>query len=138
MCMLFYRTPVMADIYKEIPKPTLGLNCVGGKSVAELIRNMSDKGTVVTYGGMSKQPIVLSTACLIFNDMRIRGFWMTRWNQISSSEERGSMLSEITSIIKKGGLKPPVCREVKFENFKDAVAKSMEPYVSEKQILVMQ
>ncbi|KAG8200533.1 hypothetical protein JTE90_000606 [Oedothorax gibbosus] len=131
------RSPVMTDIFKEIPKPSLGLNCVGGKSVSELIRNMKDKGTIVTYGGMSKQPIALSTASLIFNDMRIVGFWMTRWSQQCSIEERKSMLQEITSIMKKGCLRPPVSREVKFDNFKDAIAKAMEPYVSEKQILVM-
>lgn len=133
-----FRSPMMADIFKSIPKPKLGFNCVGGKSAAELIRHMADKGTLVTYGGMSKQPLTISTACLIFNDIRLRGYWMTHWNSVHSKEERADMLQEITNIIKKGGLKPPICREVKFDNFKDAVAKSLEPYVSEKQVLVMQ
>ncbi|XP_054715755.1 enoyl-[acyl-carrier-protein] reductase, mitochondrial-like [Uloborus diversus] len=131
------RTPTMSDIFKNIPKPKLGLNCVGGKSAAELIRHMADKGTLVTYGGMSKQPLTISTACLIFNDIRLRGYWMTHWNHIHSNEDRTAMLEEITNIIKRGNLKPPVYREVKFDNFKDAVAKSMEAYISEKQILVM-
>lgn len=128
----------MADIFKSVPKPKLGLNCVGGKSAAELIRHMADKGTLVTYGGMSKQPLTISTACLIFNDIKLRGYWMTHWNSAHSKDERGAMLKEVADIAKKGNLKPPCCREVKFDNFKEAVAKCMEPYVSEKQILVMQ
>lgn len=133
----FSRTPKMADIFKSIPKPKLGFNCVGGKSAAELIRHMADKGTLVTYGGMSKQPLTISTACLIFNDIRLRGYWMTHWKAVHTKEENEAMYKEISDIIKKGELKPPACREVKFDNFLDAVGKSMEPYVSEKQILVM-
>lgn len=128
----------MSDIFKSVPKPKLGLNCVGGKSAAELIRHMANKGTLVTYGGMSKLPLTISTACLIFNDIRLRGYWMTHWNSAHSKEERAMLLKEITDIIKKGGLKPPVCRKVKFDNFLDGVTKCMEPYVSEKQVLVMQ
>lgn len=127
----------MADIFKNIPKPKLGFNCVGGKSAAELIRCMADKGTLVTYGGMSKQPLAISTACLIFNDIRLHGYWMTQWNSVHSKEDRESMLTEISGIVKEGALKPPICREVKFDNFLEAVGKSMEPFVSEKQILVM-
>ncbi|KFM63095.1 Trans-2-enoyl-CoA reductase, mitochondrial, partial [Stegodyphus mimosarum] len=110
------RTPTMIDILKNIQRPKLGFNCVGGKSAAELIRHMTDKGTIVTYGGMSKQPITISTACLIFSDIRLRGFWMTQWNKVHSAEERTEMLNEITSIIKGGGLKPPANRMIKFQN----------------------
>lgn len=35
--------------------------------------------TKVTYGGMSKQPVMVPTGLLIFNDVRCSGFWMTRW-----------------------------------------------------------
>lgn len=132
------RTPMMNDIFKNIPKPNLGLNCVGGKSAAELIRHMSNKGILVTYGGMSKQPLTISTACLIFNDITLRGYWMSHWNKEHPEEERNAMLEEITKIIKKGSLKPPLCRQVKFSNFKEAISKSMEPYISEKQVLVME
>ncbi|PRD32860.1 UNVERIFIED_CONTAM: Enoyl-[acyl-carrier-protein] reductase [Trichonephila clavipes] len=132
------RSPLMADIFKSIPKPALAFNCVGGKSAAELMRQMTDKGTVVTYGAMSKQPLMINTGHLIFNDLRIRGFWMTKWKEVHTKEEVEKMLKEITSIIKTGLLKPPTNRMVKLDNFKDAVAKSMESYVTEKQILVME
>ncbi|XP_015917036.2 enoyl-[acyl-carrier-protein] reductase, mitochondrial [Parasteatoda tepidariorum] len=131
------RSPIMSDIFKQIPKPSLGFNCVGGKSAAELIRHMTNKGTLVTYGGMSKLPLTISTACLIFNDIRVVGYWMSRWVMEHSNEERSVMLKELTDIVKRGGLKPPTHREVDFDNFKDAVAKSMEEYVTEKQIIVM-
>ncbi|GBN63011.1 Enoyl-[acyl-carrier-protein] reductase, mitochondrial [Araneus ventricosus] len=132
------QSPIMADILKSIPKPILGLNCVGGKSAAELIRHMADGGTLVSYGAMSKQPLMVNTISLIFNDIRLRGFWMTKWKNTHSKEEAQQMINEITNIVKEGHLKPPIHRFVKFDNFKEAVAKAMEPFVTEKQILSME
>ncbi len=39
-----------------------------------------DGGTLVTYGGMSMQPVTASTAAMIFKDITFRGFWLSgRW-----------------------------------------------------------
>lgn len=43
------------DLIAELPKAKLGLNGVGGKDATELMRWVEKGGTVVTYGGMSKQ-----------------------------------------------------------------------------------
>jgi trans-2-enoyl-CoA reductase len=45
----------------------------------QLVRALGPGGCMVTYGGMSQQPVQLSTASLIFNDVTLRGFWMSRW-----------------------------------------------------------
>lgn len=131
------RTMLMEEIFSHIPKPSLAFNCVGGKSAAELIRHMVNKGTMVTYGGMSKQPLTISTASFIFNDIRMRGYWMTQWKKDSSVAERNAMFAEITSLMHKKVMTPPANQQVPFDNYKDAITKSMEPFVSEKQILVM-
>lgn len=39
-----------------------------------------DGGTLVTYGGMSMQPVTAPTAAMIFKDITFRGFWLSgRW-----------------------------------------------------------
>ncbi|KFV56664.1 hypothetical protein N328_07228, partial [Gavia stellata] len=53
------RKPEMKDVFKSIPKPRLALNCVGGKSTTEMLRHLQPKGTMVTYGGMAKQPVMV-------------------------------------------------------------------------------
>ena len=57
----------------------LGLNCVGGKSAQAVARALGPGATMVTYGGMSRQPVNLPTGQLIFRDLRLRGFWLSRW-----------------------------------------------------------
>ena len=64
----------------EVPLPKLVLNCVSGKAVIELVKAMAENATLVTYGGMSRQPLVVPTSPFIFKNIRLAGFWMTRWN----------------------------------------------------------
>uniref|UniRef100_A0A8D1YC85 Enoyl-[acyl-carrier-protein] reductase, mitochondrial n=1 Tax=Sus scrofa TaxID=9823 RepID=A0A8D1YC85_PIG len=54
------RKPEMKNFFKNVPQPRLALNCVGGKSSTELLRHLAPGGTMVTYGGMAKQPVVAS------------------------------------------------------------------------------
>ena len=64
----------------ELAPPKLVLNCVSGKSVIELVKAMAENATLVTYGGMSRQPLVVPTSAFIFKNIRLVGYWMTRWN----------------------------------------------------------
>ncbi|KAM3425991.1 hypothetical protein MY4824_010089 [Beauveria thailandica] len=59
----------------------LALNCVGGKSATTLARALGNGGTLVSYGGMSRQPITLPVGLLIFKDIRFVGFWLSTWNE---------------------------------------------------------
>lgn len=134
----FVRTPEMQELMKSLPKPKLGLNCVGGKQVADLLKFLAKKSSLVTYGGMSKQPLMVPTGSLIFNDVKIRGYWMTQWNKENKNTTKSEeMWKYIGGMAQSGHLRAPVHTLVPFEQFTDAVAKSMEPLLSRKQILVM-
>lgn len=65
----------------ELPKPKLALNCVGGKNALEMCKHLDNEGIMVTYGGMSREPVIVPTSSLIFKDLQFRGFWMTRWKE---------------------------------------------------------
>lgn len=56
------------DIFKsgKIEKPLLALNCVCGKNAAEVQRHMGKGGVMVTYGGMSREPLIVPASSLIF------------------------------------------------------------------------
>ncbi|XP_072356967.1 enoyl-[acyl-carrier-protein] reductase, mitochondrial isoform X2 [Scyliorhinus torazame] len=73
------RKPEMKELFKKVPRPRLALNGVGGKSATEILRHLEKGGTTVTYGGMAKQPITVPVSALIFNNVKIRGFWVTQW-----------------------------------------------------------
>lgn len=79
----------------------LGLNCVGGKPTSALIKTLSQGGHLVTYGGMSKQPLQLPTAGLIFKDLKFSGFWVSRWAK-DNVEEKIRTVEEVLDMTRRG------------------------------------
>ncbi|KAJ6663722.1 hypothetical protein lerEdw1_009801 [Lerista edwardsae] len=133
------RKPGVKDLLKDVPKPVLALNGVGGKSATELLRHLQHKGTMVTYGGMSKQPVTVPVSAFIFKDVKLRGFWMTQWKRdhAQNQEELRGMIADLLSLIRRGQLATPACQEVPLVRFQEALTSSMKPYVSAKQILLL-
>ena len=52
--------------WRELPRPRLALNCVGGASGTELCKALGEDGVHVTYGGMSLKPVIAATSHMIF------------------------------------------------------------------------
>ncbi|XP_069659462.1 enoyl-[acyl-carrier-protein] reductase, mitochondrial isoform X2 [Haliaeetus albicilla] len=132
------RKPEMKDIFKSIPKPRLALNCVGGKSTTEMLRHLQPKGTMVTYGGMAKQPVMVPVSTFIFRDVRLRGFWMTQWKKDHAQDQESltSMMDALCQLIRRGQLTAPACTEVPLQDYKAALEATMKPFTSSKQILL--
>ncbi|KAI9885326.1 MAG: 6-phosphofructokinase, alpha subunit [Watsoniomyces obsoletus] len=94
-------------------KVKLGLNCVGGKSATALARILADDGCLVTYGAMSKQPLILPAGLLIFKNVRCEGFWVSRWAQ-KHPDQKMETLRELLGLLKKGELTLGPMREVEW------------------------
>lgn len=107
-------------------KPLLALNCVGGKSATELIRHMEKGGIMVTYGGMSMQPVTIPTAALIFKNVQIYGFWMTEWSRVNAdSDERKDMFDDLITMMENHQLKSPNFELVPFDKYEDALSNTL-------------
>lgn len=55
----------------------LALNCVGGKNATGVARKLAKNGLMLTYGGMSFQPVIIPTSLHIFKNITSAGFWVT-------------------------------------------------------------
>ncbi len=89
--------------------PRLALDSVGGPSASVMLSCLGMGGTIVTYGSLSRQPVVLSSSHLIYKDMRALGFWFSRWMVEHSVTERYEMLNELVqSLLDEGVTCPPV------------------------------
>lgn len=136
----FVRTPEMKELINSYnQKPKLALNCVGGKSATELIRFLEEKGTIVTYGGMSKKPLTIPTGALIFKEVKIVGYWNTQWNfEHRDSNEKKDMYKNLCNLMRDCKLIPSPSELIPFSNFQVAVDKSLEGFQNQKKVLVMQ
>lgn len=126
------------EIVKNIERPKLALNCVGGKSSMSLFRYLAPKGTMVTYGGMSRQPVTVPTGSLIFDDVNVRGFWMSKWNAEHQKDAiKLNMVEEVCQLVQNGQLASPPCTKHALKDFKTAISEALRPYSKTKQLLIM-
>lgn len=92
----------------------IGLNCVGGKPTSALVKCLSQSGHLVTYGGMSKQPLQLPTAALIFKDIKFSGFWVSRWSDANPGEKKRTV-EEILDLTRNGKFKDIPVQELRWD-----------------------
>lgn len=122
-------------LISDLPKPKLALNCIGGSSATELIRNLDTNGVHVTYGAMSKRPTKIPSSYLIFDNIQLRGFWLSRWQKQTSRENLEKTLEVVFDLIRSQKL------ELSLElwdinRYKLALERHMDPYKRRKIVLV--
>ncbi len=105
------------------------MNCVGGQSATELCKALGRGGVHVTYGGMSLKPVTVPTSALIFKDVQIRGYWLSRQIEEGPEDpERFEMYEELGRMAAEGALTPPKHRLVKLEDFEEALSSAMKGF----------
>ncbi|GBP26932.1 Enoyl-[acyl-carrier-protein] reductase, mitochondrial [Eumeta japonica] len=117
------------NIFKEklVDRPSLALNCVGGKSSLEMLRHLQHSGKMVTYGGMSREPVTVPTSAFIFKNLSFHGFWMTAWNEKAKDEDKDKMISDLIALMCLKKLQAPVHKMVKFESYQEAIGNALSP-----------
>ncbi|CAI9105238.1 OLC1v1004121C2 [Oldenlandia corymbosa var. corymbosa] len=119
----------------NLPEPSLGLNCVGGNAASLVLKFLRQGGTMVTYGGMSKRPVTVSTASFIFKELSLRGFWLQKWLGSDKAKECRVMIDYLLALISEGKLTYDV-ELAPFEDFHTALDKSLGKLGSQpKQVL---
>lgn len=86
----------------------LALNTVGGDSSFRMSFALAPGGAMVTYGGMSKQPVRVGTGLLIFKDIQLRGFWVSRWYKKATREQVTTLWEELAVLARQGAFRIPI------------------------------
>lgn len=111
----------LRDLSPDRP-PLLAVNAVDGPSAATLLKVLGPGGTMVTHGGMSLQPIEVSVADLIYNDVKTAGYWHNRWlAQLSTVDQRTSMMNELVDAVLDGTIDCPPVEAFALSEFKEAI-----------------
>lgn len=124
------------DVLGDLSRPKLALNCVGGSSSLLLSKLLAPCGTMVTYGGMSRRPVMIPTGKLIFDDVVYRGFWMTRWNEQAQHEDRERMLADVAELVRGGKLKL-TCRSWPLQDAEAAIKAALGEKTGQKEVFAL-
>jgi len=99
----------------------LALNSIGGNSAIDQIKVLGDGGTQVTFGGMVGEPVRFPTRYLIFNDIRMAGFWWDRWIRDHGAIEYQRVMDAVYAMMTDGPLELEVAASYELENFAEAI-----------------
>lgn len=105
----------------------LALNSIGGESASDQIKALGEGGTQVTFGGMVGDPVRFPTRFLIFNDVRLIGFWWDKWCKKSGPKGVREVMDAVYSMMNDGSLQVPIETTYSFAEYKEAFAKDKSP-----------
>ncbi|XP_043074832.1 enoyl-[acyl-carrier-protein] reductase, mitochondrial [Puntigrus tetrazona] len=126
------------QVFEEVPKPKLGLNCVGGLSGGLVLSNLDYGGTMVTYGGMAKRPLQIPAKSFIFQDVTLKGFWLTQWKRKHREDKAQlkAMLDAVCELMRAGQLSAPHCVQTPFHQYSHALQAIIQSH-GRKHVLIM-
>lgn len=116
----------------------LALNCVGGKNATGIARKLSPNGLMLTYGGMSMQPVILPTSLHIFKNITSAGFWVTALTK-KNPELRKETLARIIELYEDGKLLDAPSIQTKFDpkdSLSDYYLKAIKDSKNGKQLII--
>ena len=105
---------------------TLALDGVSDTSPMNLMSCLSESGVLVSYGGVSRKPMVVQPGSFIFKKQTIRGFWLLYWYQSAKPDEITAMFGHLAPLVASGTISTPVVATYRFEQIAEAIAKAGE------------
>jgi NADPH:quinone reductase-like Zn-dependent oxidoreductase len=75
---------------------------VGGETAEEVQQCMAKGGKIIVYGLLSGKDAKFNSGLLIFRELNIQGFWLSRWMVESSLSTKTKLGMELHSLVKKG------------------------------------
>lgn len=103
----------------------LGLDAIGGAATMRLAGCLATGGTVVNYGLLSGEACKISAEQTVFKDIRLRGFWLARWFQSASRDQRTALYRELVGLMLEGKLSAEVEATYPLERIKEALTHAM-------------
>jgi trans-2-enoyl-CoA reductase len=86
----------------------LALNAVGGESAIRMAKTLAPEATIVTYGAMSLEPMCIPNGMLIFKNLRFTGFWVNKWYDGATPDQRAETFAPLFEMAKRGLLRTQV------------------------------
>lgn len=118
------------DLAKRVAAATngadirLAFDAVAGATFERLVETLGYGGTVVSYGTLSGTLPELNMRALIANDVRPRGFWLAKWYETASAEEKQAALGALIPLVASGQVRTKIDSRFPLEEIADAVTRA--------------
>ncbi len=112
------------------------LDALAGDATERLANCLSPGGVVLNHGMMSGEPCKISPRSLLFREITLRGYWVGKWFNQSTQQERQQLFTQLAGNVVSGELHSPVAATYTLQQVKEAVAAAVAGERSGKILLV--
>jgi NADPH:quinone reductase-like Zn-dependent oxidoreductase len=104
----------------------LGMDCVGGTATDRIASCLGQGATLVVYGAMSGQTAAIGPGTIVFNDLRIRGFWLTRYLSNASRDTTETFYRRLDDLSASGRLLTKIDSVFHADDIRSAVRRACQ------------
>lgn len=117
-------------------KAKLAFDAVGGWGTEALAKLCAEGATIANYGLLSGEPCRIDPAHLVFRDVTLKGFWLTKWFRDQPPARVAETYAYLVERLQAGEIGAPVLARYPLERAAEAVAKAAEGARDGKVLLV--
>jgi NADPH:quinone reductase-like Zn-dependent oxidoreductase len=120
------------DLAERVMKETggapiiLAFDSVAGETFERLVSTLAFDATIVSYGVLSGQLPQLNLTSVIANDVNVRGFWLAKWYETASQEDRQAAFGILMPLFAGGQVKTRIDSRFPLEEIAEAVTRASE------------
>jgi NADPH:quinone reductase-like Zn-dependent oxidoreductase len=112
-------------------------DCVGGASTLTLSRFLRSGGSLISYGAVGADPVMVLPRDLIFRGVSVRGFWLITWLRETDPGTVRSAYQQVAGLIADGTLHAPVEASYDLSRYREAFTHAERPGRTGKILLTM-
>ncbi len=91
-----------------------------------MAKTLAPRATIVTYGAMSLQPLTVPNGMLIFKELRFTGFWVNKWYDGATVEQRRETFAPLFEMARRGLLRTKVEKTYSLGEADQAIRHAMQ------------
>jgi NADPH2:quinone reductase len=112
------------------------IDAVAGELGGRMAAALGVRGTLLSYGRLSQQPLPLDAGLMVFRGSTVRGFWLVQWFRETPPAQVRQTIDTVLSLMAERVIDPPVEAVYDLSDVREAVAHAERPGRSGKVLLV--
>jgi len=112
-----------------------GMDSIGGLAADRMSSCLSPAATLVIYGAMSGEPTTIAPGTIVFKDMRVRGFWLSKYLLDTPRDAVAAIYRQLDDLSSGGRLMTKIDSIFRAEDIKSAVRRASQSGIDGKVIV---
>lgn len=100
----------------------LAIDAIGGMATEALAETVCEGGTIASYGLLSGRRCEIDPKHLVFRNVTLRGFWVSKWIERSAPAAVQTLYAELAELLLDGTLRVGIAGVYPFARIQEAMA----------------